>query len=98
MLVYKHLSGTIVETHEGSPQSKVYSSSPSWKLIEPFREETKPDSLLSKLNKEQLIEISKKKELDVSVHNTNKEIIEKIETKTKKYEVATGFKFNDNLL
>jgi hypothetical protein len=98
MNIYKHLSGSIIEVHEGSSQEDVYKNSPSWQLIEPFREETKPDSLLSKLNKEQLIEISKKKELEVSVHNTNKEIIEKIETKTKKYEVATGFKFNDNLL
>jgi hypothetical protein len=99
MLIYRHLSGAIVEVHEGSPQLEVYSKSPSWKQVVNVQEENKEESLLSILDKSELIDIAKNKQLETSVHNTNKEIIERIESKTKKYEVSsTKIFFTDNLL
>jgi hypothetical protein len=100
MKIYRHLSGSIVEVHEGSSQESVYKSSPSWREITNRKEEEKPESLLSNIDKQELIKISRDQQLETSVHDTKKELIDKIENKNKKNDIGNSlfFLFNDNLL
>ncbi len=95
-MIFKHLSGKIVEVGENTPASAVYTDSPSWRLIE-FKESDTKEGLYSMLTRDDLRELCRLRNIDGSKYNTKDELIELLESKDIKVE-TTAIHFSDNLV
>ncbi len=102
MTAYRHAkSGQIVEVQEGSSAAKIYENSPSWRKIAPEQPETgTPNgaSPVELLGKDQILGLLRERQQEASVHETKKELTDKLQRKSNAGQEAVDFKFTDNLV
>jgi len=95
-MIFKHLTGKIVEVLEGTPASMVYTNSPSWREIV-FKESDTKGGIYAMLTRDDLLELCRIRNIDSSRHNTKDELIELIQSKDVYVEMIE-FNFTDNLI
>jgi hypothetical protein len=102
MVAYRHVkSGQTVEVQEGSSATKIYENSPSWRRVSQETREDTPGpgaSAIDRLGKDQILGLLRERQQQASVHETKKELAEKLQSKSNAGQEAVGFKFTDNLV
>jgi len=102
MIAYRHAkSGQIVEVQEGSSAANVYERSPSWRKVSPEQPETGTPqgvSAIELLGKDQILGLLRERQQEANVHETKKELTDKLQKKSNAGQEAVDFKFTDNLV
>jgi len=94
-MLFRHVTGRIVEVDENLAVADMYKNSPSWSVYKPKEKEA--DSIYSNMTKKELLLVAKNKQIEVSSKDTKFNIIKAIEKKDVD-SVELNIEFTDNLI
>ena len=95
-MIFKHVSGSIVEINKNDVRRSVYESSPSWKQIE-FKESDTTEGLYSSMSRDELLKLARLRSVGVSDRHTKDELIERLQKRDVVFE-EIEHSFTDNLV